>query len=483
MEVIKEEDEEVGFQRSSPSAEIKLEHDVKDVYEKQKRRNSKITFDGVATMDLPDANLNIQNSEDRKVDTNKDETMSESSKNDGSLKLDIKNAKNTVISYIKQGLGFGTEEDNYNEEIESAKAAAEVSKEAFLIAADLLISNPYANTVEKFDTFRQLEEIKTQSNDLFPPLTKEAIGNQAAGSYINDSSYINQECSTVLPELPLHMPKIRRESSANCQSDRVDDLSKISFDNQVAHAQVTPLTNISPFKSLSPLEANNNAIDTPLIDVSVRGMQIMNIGNQVLEFDSATKAVVDAVASTIQSRLTVGVCEIFANGAPRQTRELYLDDLYRGIKEECKMISASSSSVQRGDSSGPDADGNNSVYKISKSTLKLFGNGRIDSTSDFIRLNFPITINSIFSSEDTIDADFESKISASKSTIFVRHHTIWVAFHLDACSIRAIILSNRVILFVSKSGDTSIDQNCIDTEKNVIEAIQNEVSGMYHSSS
>lgn len=349
------------------------------------------------------------------------------------------NKKSSMITKIFDGLGLKDPEpfSIFTQKVDN------LEQDSLLIAADLVISNPYKGTQEKYDELRELENkslaLQTGTHiELDVDINSPNIDNEdAKSSQVQTKDHQRTYSVSNIPyitELPPNLPPfIKNNSHRLGQND-----APISVEQQPTEPIV--VANQKPFeichenfvKNIDTQRASLNTEDVP-------GKQLNNVINDISsrQKDNTTAFNNSSIKGSTHGGFdgigakTYRIGLFYGDDKPVDFADVSLDMVYQDIKGLC-------TSIDRAYSLNDD-----SKYKVNKNTAKLFNNGRVDGTKDFIRLNFHINN---FGYYDT--SDVEDKYSVYKSTLFFRRHSIWLAMYTGSYAVRAIIMADKLYLFI-----------------------------------
>jgi hypothetical protein len=413
-----------------------------------------------------------------------------------------KNRSNSLFSFVRQGLGF---ESPNPTESSILPLSDENSQDAVVMKADLLISNPYMNTTEKFD---ELKELETQLNR-GRSTSESAEGNSDSGNinweYIPPIEMIRLRSAQALglaPILEENEGQVGQEHSQPLFNPENSNL------NEIASTSNTPRRNIPDLQfPSSPSPIKIDLPDPPLTSSSSNkhDLGLDDVADSVSR-DSDDNSSLREQTSRYVLNMESKLRDLNIPMKIRQNTQIYemdseskltysdltFDSLYSKLKKECKY-----GDIQRGElsssshlptsSSTPTTSVttiHSKYHKYRKQsyingdlrmTLSLFGTGRIDGTKDFVRFNFPINLEDIY---DPLHLSFENTLGAYKSTLFLRRHSIWFSFYTEAYPIQAIIMARKLILFLPKSKESVLALND-SFVKEIVPQIQQVIEGLF----
>lgn len=157
-----------------------------------------------------------------------------------------KNRSNTLISYVLQGLGLGYDNQSTQNSINNPNNLNNndnLHHDTVVMAADLLISNPYKNTTEKFDELKELEtrtlastysdlENLAESNE-FPPTPPSSSSNMTTNPVISSPLPPTPELNRIRSNQVAGLTTIKEENEGQLsQNDFLNDPRKFSVDTQ-----------------------------------------------------------------------------------------------------------------------------------------------------------------------------------------------------------------------------------------------------------
>jgi hypothetical protein len=154
-----------------------------------------------------------------------------------------------------------------------------------------------------------------------------------------------------------------------------------------------------------------------------------------------------------------GICvqEISQNGGIVYLNAISLDSLYDRLKRDCRHLDQRQPALKSNDTSkftkrrSLHRDASLATFR-KRGLTRLFGSGRIDGTKDFVRMNFPLSVELLLNSSQHCDLS-----GRTKSTIFFRRHSIWISLNCEEYPIRAIIMADKVYVFIPSDGSVSND--------------------------
>mmetsp|Transcript_22480 Transcript_22480/g.32815 ORF Transcript_22480/g.32815 Transcript_22480/m.32815 type:complete len:644 (-) Transcript_22480:212-2143(-) len=287
----------------------------------------------------------------------------------------------TMMAYLLEGLGIGGDDDSALPEPEL------VPHDSLVMEADLLISNPYKNTSDKYGELKELE------NKAFALLDTPYEESRHSSLHLGEAQASPE--SNQLPPLP---------PNVSTPTNEKDTPAKLS----------------PPAQSHVRQDDRNSLGGT--LDSDMRGIRIP-VGN----------------------RQRVQVEYMFAKGHTVNQHET-LDSVYAQLKTACRAIDSTEQRTGSSDTEFPKI--RRQCTRIG--VTRLFGGGRIDGTKDFVRLNFPLNLDDIYSSHTTM----ESAVTIHKSALFLRRHSIWLAFYTERYPIRAVLMADMLLLFTPPSPDS-----------------------------
>ena len=309
--------------------------------------------------------------------------------------------------------------------------------DVMMIEADLLLSNPYKGAIEKLSALKEMKETIRQTAQTTDnpaasdqPVTSGASSLGSPSSPETDVRGGEQPGSGVPTTEPfkLDMAEYFPLTTINRISSTQSETRK---DGAMPESRKIPGDEESQVRLRARADSTRN-IRTDTMDNSMRG----------------TKGAVD-------DKRNVLVREIYARRS-HDDSENTMDMLYLRLKSYCKRID---SFQPVANVTTPRGNTHRNFHFSTKNPLKrIFGNGRIDGTNDFVRLNFPVDLDN----EANLNGDNEEQSTAMyKSTLFIRRHTIWFAFYTANYAVKGVLSAEGLFLFVPKKDDGSSDQKFI----------------------
>jgi hypothetical protein len=408
---------------------------------------------------------------------------------------DSQRKRGRFVSFFLENLGFRRADDSSSVDTALHVAASDVdtatsgaagtsdgsTDDALKLAVELVLRNPYMSTAEKMGELKDLhasirnvaqapEDAAAASSvqesgrfDAFNPRSM-----RGAQAPVSPEGRIEESPGTAQDNLGVESSHNqfarvimhRRGSRAGSISEHIMQ-SEVS---EPAHSSPQLMRKLSLGESTPPPVFAERFRASSLLNDAIGGadqggskdpgstLATSTLGTEVFAAES------NDIASRIQDLFLDDrvhkIQEIFRSGQTR-LREVKLTQLSAELDEECSAIDGANAC----DNENNSIDGGNwgalnakfSVRGKSKGiNLKLFGNGNIGDMWNFNRMNFP----TIFGEED--DGDDETSTAVHKSTLFIRRHSIWMAFYTEDFPVRAIVMSDRVIVFLpSRSGASS----------------------------
>lgn len=449
-----------------------------------------------------------------------------------------KNRSNTLLSYMLQGLGFDTTSSLSLDPLSPASHQMDIPQDSVVMKADLLISNPYMNTSEKFDELKELE------------------GQIVGTRKIDDSDVVDSNLG-INPTIPtvetirlrsaqaLGLAPILEETEVVSQGPDLivsnysapEEISSISLAVTPKWNKPDPLfpssiPDTSPFPSVltqSPDTAPSttrqdrvDSIESHTQSHTSHDSEDLSLREQASQYASNMESKLRDLKVPLKIRQNTQIYEMSFEGKLTYA-DITFDVLYSKLKKECKFCdshrttfpSKSSTTkfgsivqpfppnLENDDSkSGPVPHPSTPVNHYSsispppplsqskfynkygkqtyvngdtRMTLSLFGTGRIDGTKDFVRLNFPINLEDIY---DPLHLSFENTLGSYKSSLFIRRHSIWFSFYTEAYPIQAIIMARKLILFLPRSKESVLALNDLFV-KEIVPQIQQVIDGLF----
>jgi hypothetical protein len=451
-----------------------------------------------------------------------------------------KSRSNTLFSFVLQGLGFDSPAPLTMEQI-----SREIPEDSLVMKADLLISNPYMNTTEKFDELKELEgQIIGRSdvsdvpenfgiNSTIPtvetirlrsaqalglaPIIEEGEGiSQGPDFALSDNSLPNQEIRSVSPDIT---PK--------CNKPDPQFPSPIS-DN-------TPIPSLTIQSSdTAPSSTRQNRVDS--IESHTHSQSHDSEDNSLQEQASQYALNMESklrdLKVPLKIRQNTQIYEMSSEGKLTYA-DITFDVLYSKLKKECKFCdshrktfhSKKTSSAQFGSNIGqpffPAPDDEASVISnpllhpptpihqfssispppshpplsqskfYNKYSKQTYVNGDTRQTLSLFgtgRIDGTkdfVRLNFPINLEDIYDPlhlSFENTLGAYKSSLFIRRHSIWFSFYTEAYPIQAIIMARKLILFLPRSKESVLALNDLFV-KEIVPQIQQVIDGLITPSS